>query len=220
VLAHFSHAGCDDMADNTCHFGINNFFAANGLSEDGHDTTRLYFPADQHQFKACLNQIFNDPGLRFIFSTRSAVPDLLDDKGNEIFGADYKFVSGKDDLIREGSAGYIVSFGETTYRALDAVLTMRQDGQEVGLVNKPTLNIFDPEMMKKLAAAPKVLVAEGFNVNTGLGCRFGSELLKYGFKGSYNNIGTHKEGSGGLWQQMGYQGLDPAGIAASFQALS
>ncbi len=31
VLAHFSHAGCDDMADNTCHFGVNNLFAANGL---------------------------------------------------------------------------------------------------------------------------------------------------------------------------------------------
>jgi len=26
VLAHFSHAGVDDMADNTCHFGINIFF--------------------------------------------------------------------------------------------------------------------------------------------------------------------------------------------------
>ena len=26
VLAHFSHSGVDDMAHNTCHFGINNFF--------------------------------------------------------------------------------------------------------------------------------------------------------------------------------------------------
>ena len=32
VLAHFSHAGVDWMADNTCHFGINNFFAAGGLA--------------------------------------------------------------------------------------------------------------------------------------------------------------------------------------------
>jgi len=46
VLAHFSHAGVDWMADNTCHFGINNFFAANGLAEGDH--TRLYFPADRH----------------------------------------------------------------------------------------------------------------------------------------------------------------------------
>ncbi len=219
VLAHFSHAGCDDMADNTCHFGINNFFAANGLPDGGKDTTRLYFPADQHQLKACLTRIYNDPGLRFLFSTRSAVPDILDENDNELFGGKYEFVPGKDEVIREGSAGYVVSFGETLYRGLDAVLTLKSEGLDVGLINKPTLNVYDPNMMKKLASARFVLVAEGFNVNTGLGCRFGSELLKYGFAGKYNNIGTNREGSGGLWQQMGYQGVDPAGIIAAIRAL-
>ncbi len=219
VLAHFSHAGCDDMADNTCHFGLNNFFAANGLPDEGKDNTRLYFPADQHQFKACLNRIFHDAGLRFIFSTRSAVPDILDENDNELFGEGYEFVPGQDDLVREGSAGYIVSFGETLYRALDAVISLKEAGVDVGLVNKATLNVYDETMMQKLAKAPFVLVAEGFNVSTGLGCRFGSELLKYGFQGKYNNIGTNKEGSGGLWQQMGYQGLDPAGITAAVKAL-
>lgn len=219
VLAHFSHAGCDDMADNTCHFGLNNMFAANGLSDEGKDTTRLYFPADQHQFRSCLTSIFNDEGLRFIFSTRSGVPDLLDDTGNRLFGDDYKFVSGKDDVVREGSDGYIVSFGETTYRALDAVIALKEAGKNVGLICKSTLNVYDEEMMAKLAASPAVLVAESFNVNTGLGSRFGTELLKRGFKGSYNNIGTNKEGSGGLWQQMGYQGIDSEGIAKAMKSL-
>ena len=76
VLAHFSHAGVDDMADNTCHFGVNNFFADNGLPEGDH--TRLYFPADQHQMRAVVQRVFGDPGLRFVFSTRSPVPDILD----------------------------------------------------------------------------------------------------------------------------------------------
>jgi len=219
VLAHFSHAGCDDMADNTCHFGLNNMFAANGLPEDGKDTTRLYFPADQHQFRACLNKIYNDEGLRFIFSTRSGVPDLLDEGGNRIYGDDYQYVPGKDDVIREGTAGYVVSFGETTYRALDAVIRLKAAGHDVGLICKSTLNVYDEDMMAKLAAAPAVLVAESFNVTTGLGSRFGTELLKRGFKGSYNNIGTHKEGSGGLWQQMGYQGIDADGILEAMQGL-
>ena len=89
----------------------------------------------------------------------------------------------------------------------------------MGLVNKPTLNVYDEDMMKKLAASPFVLVVEGWNAKTGLGSRFGSELLKRGFKGKFNNIGTHKEGSGGLWQQMGYQGLDSGGIAKAIQSL-
>ncbi|MEY3458831.1 MAG: Transketolase [Planctomycetota bacterium] len=219
VLAHFSHAGCDDMADNTCHFGLNNMFAANGLPDEGRDSTRLYFPADQHQFRACLKTIFPQPGLRFLFSTRSGVPDLLTESGERFYGPNYQFVPGKDDLVRDGSDGFIVSFGETTYRALDAVTKLKAAGLNLGLVNKATLNVYDEEMMARLAAAPAVIVAESFNVNTGLGSRFGTELLKRGFRGRYNNLGTHREGSGGLWQQMGYQGLDSAGIQAAVRAL-
>ena len=221
VLAHFSHAGCDDMADNTCHFGLNNMFAANGLPNDGHDTTRLYFPADQHQFAACVKKIYGEPGLRFVFSTRSAVPDILKDDGTPFFGQGYQFVPGKDDVIRQAPAGsgYIVAFGDTLYRALDAVIRLQEQGVKVGLINKSTLNVLDPATMKLLAAAPFVLVAESFNVSTGLGSRFGSDLLKAGFKGRYNNIGTSKEGCGGLWQQMGFQGIDSEGIAKAVQAL-
>lgn len=219
VLAHFSHAGCDDMADNTCHFGINNMFAANGLPDEGRDNTRLYFPADQHQFKACLNRIFKDPGLRFLFSTRSGVPDILKEDGELFFGPGYSFTPGKDDVIREGRAGYVVAFGETLYRALDAVLRLKEAGLDVGLINKPTLNVYDEECMQRLAKAPLVLVAEGFNVATGLGSRFGTELLKRGFRGAYNNIGTNREGSGGLSEQMGYQGVDSEGIQKAVRAL-
>ena len=57
------------------------------------------------------------------------------------------------------------------------------------------------------------------NVTTGLGSRFGTELLKRGFQGRYNNIGTNKEGSGGLWQQMGYQGIDSDGILDAMKSL-
>ncbi|MCJ7830869.1 MAG: transketolase, partial [Desulfobacterales bacterium] len=126
VLAHFSHAGVDDMADNTCHFGINNFFADNGLPEN--DNTRLYYPADANQLKAVLEAVFHDEGLRFVFSTRSATPFILDEAGEARFGGGYAFVPGKDELIREGDQGYIVSYGEMLYRYLDVVERLRADG--------------------------------------------------------------------------------------------
>jgi transketolase len=222
VLAHFSHSGVDDMADNTCHFGINGMFADGGV-RPGHseDTTRLYFPADQHQFAACVRRIFHDPGLRFLFSTRSTVPDLLTEDGKPFYQGK-AFEPGKDDVIRPAKAGggYVVAVGETVYRALDAVIGLRDQGIDVGLVNKATLNVVDQSMMQMLAKAPFVLVVEGWNVKTGLGSRFGSLLLQQGFKGRYDHLGTHLEGSGGLWQQMGYQGLDSAGIAAAIQKLN
>jgi transketolase len=221
VLAHFSHSGVDDMADNTCHFGINSMFADGGV-KPGHseDTTRLYFPVDQHQFAACVKRIFHDPGLRFVFSTRAPVPDILDADGKRLYEGK-AFDPGKDYVVRDAGrgGGYVVAMGEAVYRALDAVMRLRERGVEVGLINKPTLNVVDTDMMKTLAEAPYVLVAEGWNVKTGLGSRFGSYLLQAGFKGRFNHIGTHMEGGGGLWQQMGYQGLDSDGILSAISAL-
>ena len=221
VLAHFSHSGVDDMGDNTCHFGINSMFADGGVTP-GHseDTTRLYFPVDQHQFAACVKRIYQDPGLRFVFSARAPVPDILDIAGKPLYQG-CPFEPGKDYVVRESpvGGGYVIATGETVYRALDAVISLQGQGVKVGLVNKPSLNVVDADMMKKLSIVPFVLVVEGWNVKTGLGSRFGSYLLQAGFKGKYNHVGTHKEGSAGQWQQMGYQGLDPLGIGAAIEAL-
>lgn len=217
LLCHFSHSGIDDMADNTCHFGLNNFFADNGL-DDGYET-RLYFPADAGQMTACVETVFPQPGLRFIFSTRSKVPFLLDTEGNPLYGEGYTFTPGKDEIVREGTAGYIVSFGDALYRALDAVERLKQDGIDVGLINKSTLNVVDEEMMAKIGNAPFVLVVEAFNRRTGLGSRFGSWLLERGLTPKFAFLGTHEEGCGGLWEQYPHQGLDPAGIMAKVKSL-
>jgi transketolase len=217
LLCHFSHSGIDDMADNTCHFGLNNFFADNGL-DDGYDT-QLFFPADAGQMKACVKAVFNNPGLRFIFSTRSKTPNILDASGNDLYGADYTFVPGKDEVVREGTAGYIVSFGDALYRSADAVERLNQAGINVGLINKPTLNVIDEAMLAKVGAAPFVLVVEAFNRRTGLGSRFGSWLLERGLTPKFAHLGTHKEGCGGLWEQYPHQGLDPESIMSKVKEL-
>jgi transketolase C-terminal domain/subunit len=148
------------------------------------------------------------------------VPDILGEDGKPLFQGK-AFAPGKDDVVRDAQGGgYVVAFGETVYRALDAVIRLQRDGVKVGLINKPTLNVWDEDTMKLLAGAPFVLVAEAFNVKTGLGSRFGSALLERGFKGRFRHIGTHREGVGGLWQQMGWQGLDPAGIEKAIRSLN
>ena len=217
VIAHFSHSGIDDMADNTCHFGINNFFADNGIEENDH--TKLYFPADALQMDACLRKIFWDKGLRFIYSTRSAVPNILKEDGSPFFGQGYQFTPGKDDIIRQGTAGYIVSFGEMLYRALDAVQRLRAEGIDVGLINKTTLNVEDDHAITIAGKSPFVLVAESQNQRTGLGARYGSWLLKRGLAPKYAHYGVTKLGNGGLWQHMGHQGLDAQDLYVKIKKL-
>ena len=48
-----------NMSDNTCHFGLNNFFADNYVEEGS--STGLYFPADVNQMDAIIKRIFQRP---------------------------------------------------------------------------------------------------------------------------------------------------------------
>ena len=218
MLCHFSHAGVDDMADNTCHFGLNNFFADNGLDDDEHPP-RLYFPADAAQMTAILKRVFHDPGLRFVFSTRSKTPNILSPDGSDFFGGDYTFQPGRDELVRDGSAGAVVSFGDGLYRALDAVERLRDEGIDLALVNKPTLNVVDEQMLEKIGRLPFVLVVESLSRRNGLGSRLGTWLLERGYTPRFARLGTHRAGCGGLWEQFAHQGIDPAAIIAQIRKL-
>merc|ERR1712134_115746 len=192
VISHFSHSGVDGMADNTCHFGINPFFCDNGLK--GQQVSPLYFPCEKFQADKMMEKIFWDPGLRFVFSLRSPVPQLLD---------------GKD--------GYIIAFGDALYRANDAAQRLRASGIDVGLINKSTLNILDEETTKKVGSTGFALVVEPLSSKTGVGSKYGYWLAKLNLPKMpvYDNIGINKGGEGGLWEHAYEQGYDSASIQAA-----
>lgn len=214
VLVHFSHAGMDWIADNTCHFGDNVSFLDNGL---GTDTTRLYFPADPLQMEAIIKTIYDDPGLRFVFSTRSKVPYILNEKGKKFF-QDYKF-TGKDELIRPGKDGYIVTYGELLYRCLAAVEELKEEGFDIGLINKPLLNIPDKDMLKTAGKSPLVLFVESQNQKTGFGNRYASWLLESGYTPKFAHLAATKLGAGGVYEHIPHQSLDPKSIKKKVHSL-
>lgn len=81
------------------------------------------------------------------------VPEILRSDGTPFFGDDYHFTPGRDDMIvGEGEAcdGYIVSYSDALYRALDAVTRLRSAGINVGLVNKCHVNAPDEAMMRTI----------------------------------------------------------------------
>jgi transketolase len=212
VLSHFSHSGVDGMADNTCHFGINPMFCDNGL--EGQQASPLYFPAEKFQADKMMEKIFWEPGLRFVFSLRSPVPQLLDEAGKPYYTDSYEFVRGKDDVLLEGKDGYIIAFGDALYRANDAAQRLRASGIDVGLINKPTLNILDEETTKKVGSTGFALVVEPLSSKTGVGSKYGYWLAKLNLPKMpvYDNIGINKGGEGGLWEHAYEQGYDSASI--------
>ncbi len=217
MLIHYSHAGEDGMSDNTCHFGWNIFFLNNGPASE--DTTKMYFPADALQMDAIVKKVFNDEGIRFVFSTRPGVPYILDEKGKKLY-ENYQFKPNKNEIIREGKDGYVISYGEMLYRALDAVEKARKEGIDVGLINKPTLNIPDEAMLKKIGKSKFILLVESQNYNTGLGIRYGTWLLERGLCTKYAHIGATKPGIGGQEEQIPYQGLDSKDILKKIKEMA
>ena len=219
VLSHFSHSGVDEIADNTCHFGLHHFFADNGLMDA--ETTALYFPADGEQMKAVVRKVFFGRGLRFVFSTRSKVPYILKENSDEkLYGEGYEFIPGKEEVIRRGSAGYVISYGDMLYRSLDAVELLRQGGLDVGLINKPTLNLVDEEAIKMYGSSPFVVVVESIAQKTGLGSRLGTYLLERKLTPKYRTMGAVKEGCGGLHEQVNAQGLGPDDIVSAVKEVA
>mgnify|MGYP001192414830 FL=1 len=210
VLAHFSHAGVDNMSDNTCHFGLNNFFADNYVEEGS--STGLYFPADINQMDAIIKRIFNDHGLRFVFSNRSKTPLILNSDGESFYGEGYEFTPGVDEIIRDGDAGWIVSYGDMLHRSLHVVEEYREKGINIGLINKPSLSSVDEDTMVKIGKSPFVLVVESLNSRTGLGIRFGTWLLERGLVPNYDYIGTTRPGNCGQEEQILHQGLGIDGL--------
>ena len=210
VLAHFSHAGVDNMSDNTCHFGLNNFFADNYVEEGS--STGLYFPADVNQMDAIIKRIFNDHGLRFVFSNRSKTPTILNLNGEPFYGKGYEFTPGVDEIIRDGDAGWIISYGDMLHRCLHVVEEYRENGVNIGLINKPSLTSIDEDIMEKIGKSPFVLVVESLNSRTGLGIRFGTWLLERGFAPNYDYIGTTRPGNCGQEEQILHQGLGVDGL--------
>jgi len=176
-------------------------------------------PADGRQMQKVVEAVFWNKGLRFIYSTRSKVPEILDSEGKQFFGDSYEFKLGKDDVIREGALGYIVSYGDALYRSLDAVERLAKEGISVGLINKCHLNAVDEDVMAKIGTSGFVLVAESQNTKTGLGARFGTWLLERGFSPRYARCGTHQDGCGGQWEQAYHQGYDPESVMGEVRKL-
>ncbi len=120
-----------------------------------------------------IDKVFYEKGIRFVFSARAKVPFILKEDGSKFFDDAYTFVPGKDEFIRKGTKGYIVSYGDMLYRSLDAVERFREEGIDVGLINKATLNVVDEQAIKEIGATGFVLVVESLNQKTALGSKVG-----------------------------------------------
>jgi transketolase C-terminal domain/subunit len=149
------------------------------------------------------------------------VPYILNEAGERFFDPanGYTFDPGKDEIIRYGTAGWVVTYGDLLYRALDAVEQLRARSIDVGLINKPVLNNIDEDTLQLVGKSPFVLLVEEQNFDTGLGVRYGTWLLERNLQPRYVRMGVKKLGHGGTWAQVPNQGLGAEDILARLEEL-
>ena len=147
-----------------------------------------------------------------LFSNRSKTPLILNSDGESFYGEGYEFTPGVDEIIRDGDAGWIVSYGDMLHRCLHVVEEYRENGVNIGLINKPSLSSVDEDTMEKIGKSPFGLVVEILNSRTGLGVRFGTWLLERGFAPNYDYMGTTRPGNCGQEEQILHQGLGIDGL--------
>src|SRR3989338_6270823 len=206
-----SHYGIDEMGDGDCHFGD----LAWRVDAPG---VAMYLPADVHQAQSLMRDVVGRTThpLRFVFTPRSETPVILKEDGTPFYDESYKFTFGKDDLVRTGGNGYIVTTGAAMLtRVLDAVAQLRYEGIEMGVIYSSVPNVLDRSTIQQLQGVHLVLIVDEQRVGRGLGVRYGSWMMEQGVRfDHYAQMGATEPGRGGTRLQMFNQGLEPGQIIA------
>ena len=85
--------------------------------------------------------------------------------------------------------------------------------------SQSTLNVIDEAALKEVGSTGFVVVVESFSKRNGLGIRFGSWLLEAGYSPKFARLGTHHEGSGGLFEHYPHQKIDSASVQAQIKSM-
>jgi len=140
---------------------------------------------------------------------RSPSPIIPTEEGNPFFNTSYEFRYGKNDLIRKGKDGAIITTGGMVSRAVQAWQKLKEMGIEVQVLNISCLTHLDPEAILQAAETGAVITYEDHHIQTGLGCLIASVLAEHGLSIRFRKMGVTQYGSSGKPEDLyRMQGLD------------
>src|SRR5690606_14902777 len=100
---------------------------------------------------------------------RHKIPVLTDEKGKPFFGKKYRYVYGKTDVLRSGSAVTIVAMGGVVYEAFKAWKKLRENKISAEIIIASSIKAFDDTIFESIKKTGKVITVEDHNPFSGLG---------------------------------------------------
>lgn len=119
-------------------------------------------PADPLETRQAVEFAAHYEGAVFLRLSRVGVPD--------VFSADHTFEMGKADQVHEGNDLTIIANGTLTHRAINAAMTLEQQGISARVLNMATVSPIDVEAIVSAATdTGAILTCEEHSIVGGLG---------------------------------------------------
>ncbi len=170
-------------------------------------------PASPREAAGCVQAAYEIPGPVYIRMGMS--------NEREIYPEDYRFVPGKNAVIREGGDLTVFVTGSVLSEVLDAAELLSAEGLEAAVVNVHTLKPVDRKSIADAAQAGKpILTVEEHNVEGGLGSIVADILAGLGAGVRFRKIGIRDRfatGYGTITEVRRMNGLDADGIHAQIR---
>ena len=182
----------------------------------GFGNVRIFAPCDLPEAAAIVTHAAQTDGPVYI--------RLDNAKLSVVHGADYVFVPGKPDVIRQGTRTVIIALGSVVGEALAACDALAADNISPTLVNLSSIRPLDEEaLLSILDRHDNVVTVEEHSLHGGIGSAVAVLLAQQGrakklsmlgiTKGEFAHYGTRK----GIRK---YYGIDAAGIEKTVRAMS
>ncbi|WP_095184476.1 transketolase family protein [Pseudomonas sp. Irchel 3H9] len=177
----------------------------------GFGNVQIFAPADAVECRQIVDYALRYHGPVYIRLDGKALPD--------VHGADYQFVPGQVDILRQGADVSIVALGSVVHEAVDAAALLAEQGIQAQVINLSSIRPLQRDvLLSALSGTRAVISVEEHNVNGGVGSLVAEVLAEAGLGIALIRLGIgdgEYAAAGAREPTRALHNIDAAGIVAA-----
>ena len=177
----------------------------------GFGNVQIFAPADATECRQIVDYALRYHGPVYIRLDGKALPD--------VHGADYQFVPGQVDILRQGADVSIVALGSVVHEAVDAAALLAEQGIQAQVINLSSVRPLQRDvLLSALSGTHAVITVEEHNINGGIGSLVAEVLAEAGLGIALIRLGIgdgEYAAAGAREPTRALHNIDAAGIVAA-----
>jgi len=177
----------------------------------GFGNVQIFAPADAIECRQIVDYALRYHGPVYIRLDGKALPD--------VHGADYQFVPGQVDILRQGADLSIVALGSVVHEAVDAAALLAEQGIQAQVINLSSIRPLQRDvLLSALSGTHAVITVEEHNINGGIGSLVAEVLAEAGLGIALIRLGIgdgEYAAAGAREPTRALHNIDAAGIVAA-----